>query len=175
MAEPKKTATKRTPRKRVARAKEYVEEKVIPVVVSDAQKIWGLPKWLLYTIGAVVIIIASKLFYDGCNKRAIEKNAAKIEQTETEIKARDSEIIKLRDSLSSVNEILDELYSLSTKSTEDRIRIDEEGEAARDKIKKITDEIKEKINDPRTTDSDRDDIERELLRARQAAKVHSTK
>lgn len=172
MATPKKAATKRAPRK----AKVYVEEQVIPVVKRDIKNLFGLPKWLVYAIGGIVIFLLLKLFViDSCNKAIVTKNQQKVQQLEQQVKDRDQAIIEMRDSMAVLDKIFEDLYNLSTQATEDRKQSELEGEQIRNKSKIITDEIKAKISNPNNTDSDRDAIERELLRAREAAKVSAAK
>jgi hypothetical protein len=163
-----KTTKKTTPRK----ARTYVKEKVIPVVKSDVQKVLGLPQWMQYAILGVLVLVVLKLFViEGCDSRGVDANTEKVERLESELKASEERIQEVQDSLLILDRILDDLYVLSNKTTDDRKRTETDGNTQRNKAKIITDEVKAKISDPRTTDSERDVIERELLRAREAAKV----
>lgn len=171
---PEKKPVKRTPRKRVAKAKEYVEEKVIPVLKEDAKKIWVLDNWIKYVIGAVIIFILLKIFViDGCRGVVVTKNEQKVKALEQDKASLQRSVDSAKQLLTEYDKAFDEALSAGKQATSERISAEIEGEEKRQQIKIITDETIKRIKDPRTTDADRDAILDELFKSREAAKMHS--
>lgn len=168
----KTTPTKTTgTRTRKASPKTYVQETVAPVIEKDYRSLLGLPNWVLYVVVIVVGLLLVNFIYQGCNRKKVEANSEKVIQLQQQLEKSESQNAKLKDNLETLSNAIDSLYDYSQQATADRIAGEIEGQTRRDKIKNITNEIKSKISNPATTDAERDALEQQLLRARQAAKM----